>query len=54
MMTPNSSFLLVEAIERARIQIEAQSWDDHVKLFRINKLLDCIIEELKDEQNDEA
>ena len=43
-----SCMLLVEAIERARYAIENESWDDLVKIIRINKLLDCIIEELRD------
>lgn len=49
-MNQHSVILLIEAIERARAKIDEESWDDAVKLFRINRLLDCVIEELKSEQ----
>lgn len=51
-MNSHSIILLIEAIERARDKIATESWDDAVKLVRINRLLDCIIEELRDEQEE--
>jgi hypothetical protein len=52
-MTPHSVLLLIEAIEYARAKIDAEAWDDHVKQFMVNNLLDCIIEVLQSEQDNE-